>query len=299
MKNLSLALVLVLTAGQCLAFGNNRLPRLATVHIKHFAAPGSVLLLNRSIALMSTKAQEETNFHKLYRQRLRNSVIMTAVSVMVLSGITTQALLSVPSKLFDDFLFSILATGGIILSGLLSVRGVTGILELHTVEEKLNIIAKIEKSENNIVIHSDSNNQQHIGILAHAGEKLFVVDAQGNKQAIDPEKFMQFVAIRDGLPPGSLSNWLFRNKPMSTPISAHYANDYLDATLAFTYKGKNHLGTISDISFAPDGQGVLKVVTSSGAELVITSGKRGQPVVVDTNTGNKVKGKFRGVLFLP
>ena len=302
MKNLSLALVLTLTAGQCFAFGNNRLPRLATVQIKDFAAPGAVLLLNRSAALMSAKAPEETNYYKLYKQRLRNSVSMTAVSGAAITGAALHALSANPSKFFDDFLFSILVTGGVIFGGLLVVKTVTSSLDLYKIKEKLKTIEKITENENNIVIYSDSNKQRHIGILTHAGEELFIVDAQGNKKAIKPEHYMQFITIRDGLPPGNFSNWLFRNKPMSSPISARFANDYLDATLAFTYKGKNHLGTINDIIFTTDGQGLLKVATSEGEELTITSGKRGQPVVIDANTGEmgfSKDDKLRGVLFFP
>ena len=302
MKNLSLALVLTLTAGQCFAFGNNRLPRLATVQIKDFAAPGAVLLLNRSVALLSPKALEETNYYKLYKQRLRNSVSMTAISSAAITGAALHTLSANPSKFFDDFHISILVAGGVILGGFLAIKTVTSSLELYKIKEKLKTIEKITENENNIVIYSDSNKQRHIGILTHAGEELFIVDAQGNKKAIKPEHYMQFITIRDGLPPGNFSNWLFRNKPMSSPISARFANDYLDTTLAFTYKGKNHLGTVAAVRFSSDGRGELDIVTASGEELIISSGKRGQPVVIDANTGEmgfSKDDKLRGVLFFP
>ncbi len=298
MKNVSLAVVLVLTTVHGVAFGNNSLPRLATVRIKHFAAPGSVLLLNRSVALLSPKALEETSYYKLYKKKLRNSASMAAVSSAAITGAALHTLSANPSKFFDDFHISVLVAGGVILGGFLAIKTVTSSLELYKIKEKLKTITKATENENNIVIY-ESDGVHRIGILTHADEELVVVDAQGNKKAIDPKHYMQLVAIRDGLPHGSFINWVLSNKPMSNAISADFADKYRGATLAFTYKEKNHLSTVDEVRFADDGRGELDILTASGEELIITRGKRGKPVVIDSNTGEMTKEKFRGVLFLP
>ena len=304
MKSFLLALVLAPITVHGVALGKNRLPRLATVQIKDFTPLGSVTSLQTSMALLPIKTLEKSSRDKSYRKRLKSSVKMAATSAIIVTGTAVY-------KVFFDLSLSNIGTVEIYhviglgvgygLSYGSTAMTIKELADLYRIKDAFKRITKATEDENNIVIY-ESEGEHRIGILTHAGEELFIVDAQGNEEAIESEQLVQVVAIRDGLPPGNFSNWLFRNKPMSSPISARFANDYLDATLAFTYKGKNHLGTVDAVRFSSDGRGELDIVTASGEELIISSGKRGQPVVIDANTGEmgfSKDDKLRGVLFFP
>ena len=133
---------------------------------------------------------------------------------------------------------------------------------------------------------------------------LTIVDAQGNEEVIDPEEevivpgfeqALRLVIIKNGLP-SSLMGEIFTS--WSKAITSEHAEEYRDASIAFTYQGRNHLGIIKEVYFE-HGQGTLVVSTASGDKLHITSGKRGKPVVVDPYTTERSTEKFRGVVFVP
>ena len=302
MKSFLLALVLAPITVHGVALGKNRLPRLATVQIKDFTPLGSVTSLQTSMALLPIKTLEKSSRDKSYRKRLKSSVKMAATSAIIVTGTAVY-------KVFFDLSLSNIGTVEIYhviglgvgygLSYGSTAMTIKELADLYRIKDAFKRITKATEDENNIVIY-ESEGEHRIGILTHAGEELFIVDAQGNEEAIESEQLVQVVAIRDGLPGGFINELMKKSK--SSTSTARFANDYLDATLAFTYKGKNHLGTVDAVRFSSDGRGELDIVTASGEELIISSGKRGQPVVIDANTGEmgfSKDDKLRGVLFFP
>ena len=159
-------------------------------------------------------------------------------------------------------------------------------------------VAATKEKQQEVSLHTD--NGQHYTAEAQEQEvTIAVTDAQGNTEDIGYEQIVQLVVIRDGLP--SNIN-IFGNKQKLTAISANLADDYRDATLAFTYQGENYLAIVKDVTLAADGQGELNIVTATGEELRIRRGKRGQPELLPLNehdTKLDIGVKIRGVLFMP
>ena len=327
MKKFMLVLALVLTAGQEVALSKNKLPRLVEVRLSEIM-PLTEVSPTSSLAMLPTTVLQESGRDAL-RKSIRNTREVFACAGLalcsmgslaaVIHGATTLVsyALYFPEVPGNQLLVvgTALLGGGMLGLGFSNQRVTAKIEAFSAIKPALGRIEEAIANNRNLAIYK-SDDAYRVGMLSNAGEEFTIVDAQGSEAAVKPEQLVQLLAIGDELPRdvdrsiNVLSNKLrqflsyimidFRSNlylNSSTAISADFTDSYRGATLAFTYKGKNHLGTITGVNFAPDGQGELVVAIAEGDELTITSNKLGKPVVIDPHTDKKHH--LRGVVFVP
>ena len=294
MKNFSLLLLLTLTTAQGVAFGKNRLPRLATEFLSEIVplSSGKITFTN-SLAMLPLDILDESGNAKLHWQKLRKTPRgNTAVIVAAMVGAYAYILFRYPN---DTYRIEYIGAAA-------AIYGLNKIAEQIRMENDLKKILMAQIIKKNLFIY-ESNDLYRVGLLTHVDKELAIVDAQGNEKTIKPEQFVQLVALRNSLPPTSFSSWMFSHKQSPISLSADSAEAYHGATLAFTNRTRNrirnYLGIVEDISFDTDGQGELSVVTAAGEELRITRGKRGEPTVATGGIEFDKGDQLRGVLFLP
>lgn len=301
MKNFLPVLILVITVGQDIVFGRGMkqsLPRLSEVGFSKVAwLQDGKPLLTKSLAVLPIAALDKSVRHKLYRDKFEdisiNATIGGAMSVttgayaffFVLARPIVESPITLPEVLG--------ITAGYTISFVFLASATKKFREAGIIKDASKMIATATANQNNIVTYKHDH-RIHIGILRDTDEGLTVVDALNNETAIEPEQLQQLVVMRDGL----LSN-RFMGRGNLNNISPDVPKAYLHNVVAYTYQGKNHLGIVRDVSFDANGQGQIVVGNRlSGEELTITSGKRGEPVVVDADTGEQSMEKFRGVIFM-
>ena len=283
MKRFLFAVILVpiFITGDAFANKLSNLPRLAVLSLSQLPLnrvnTTSLLLLRRDTSPSRLAARKKSFMRRF---GVSAALIVTAIGL---------------DFIFDDH-------PGMFLSNYLPAipGGIAVLLMWDTTEDAISM-ALANKNENNIVTYK----HDRVGMLTNSDDKgLTIVDAQGNEEVLDPEleeNLLRSVIIRDGLPSNSMQRianfW-------SEAIIVDHAEHYRGATVAFTLNGTNHLGTITSVKLSAgqeqgQGQGKLVIATVAGDELHIISGKRGKPVVIDPNTGEESKDKFRGVVFVP
>ena len=303
MKNFSLALMLVVATGQSVALGKgikNRLPRLVEVSLPEVARlQAESSLLSKSLAVLPSAAlQDKRNIDEWYRNKHKDGRNAFKAGAIVSLGASVYSYFFVLSDSIENFsaLEIIALMAAFTISSNFTVKGFKTINELAKLKDVFRAVEADENENKSNVVIYDYEDKYHIGLLSNTDEGFTVVDPLGNERSVEREQLLQLVAIGDGL---LSSRFSFKRSGKPCNLSANTPNCYQGKTLAFKYQGKNNLGTIEDVSFADDGQGSLVVATVAGEELVITRGERGEPVVVDAETGEKSEDQFRGVVFLP
>ena len=336
MKNFMLALILVITTGQDIAFGRagqQNLPRLVEVRLSEVVGLSlEKLPLTYSLAILPSSVLQQSERDAL-RQSIRNAREVFACAGLALCSAGGLAAMTYGAVGITAILFNldvvesmdVVLAAGLLGGGILTLGFVNE--QLHEKMERFRNIkpalASIEEgiaSDNNIAIYK-SGNVHRVGMLSSAADGFTIVDAQGNKESIAAEQLIQLVSIGDALPRDNdrpINVVLDKIRRIysyiqviegdadgvgaissSPAISTYSANDYRGATLAFTYGGENHLGIVANVGSTADDQGKLVVVTSAGKEFHIASSRIGKPVVIDPRTDKKSRYKLRGALFLP
>ena len=307
MKNFLPVLILVsafTTSDGGLAVGNlaHKLPRLAVLSLSQLPlieVGTSSLHLLRGEVLQKSWRDDWLSRQKKY------FILSSAVSASLFAGAVAHLLILSIFGIPESELLRISLGGApqAILVGL-GVGNMGGTLingygrEYKKTKNLFENAVEAAANKNSIVIY-DVN---RVGMMIDSDDKgLTIVDAQRNTEVIDPEleQDLRLVILRDGLPSSLIGRIFNKSDSWSKAIMGEHAKYYRDAPIAYTYRGRNHLGVIKDIDFHA-GQGTLVVYNAYDySELRIASDKRGKPVVVDPNGDVSSKEKFRGVVFVP
>ena len=303
MKIFSLALMLVVLTGHTVALANKgitkRLPRLVEMRLPEvMGLLAENPLLTKPLAILPIAGlQDKRNIDEWYGNKHKDGRNAFKAGAIVSLGASVYSYFFVLAEPIEDLtaLESLGVMAAFTIGATFMVKGFKAKNELTKLRDVFQVV-EADENDNHIVIY-DHYDGYHVGLLSNTNEGFTVVDPLGNEMSVKHEQLLHFVAIGDGLLSNRFS-FIKKNDKLCN-LSADTPDCYLGKTLAFKYQGENNIGTIEDISFAADGRGSLVVATATGEELTITSGKRGEPVVVDAETDAQSTDQFRGVVFLP